>query len=151
MTPLEGITLAIAALGAILGIINTWQSIDRDRVKLRVSARVGYFVGPRLPSVPQIGIEVVNDSTFALTISQVGFNLRGSKKILVLMNPIIADGGGIPRRLEARSGFTAYFDVEETQWILQQAISRAYANTDSGEVRHSSRRALRKLVESLSG
>ena len=35
-TIVDGITLAIAVLGAALGIINTWKSIDKDRLKLKV-------------------------------------------------------------------------------------------------------------------
>jgi hypothetical protein len=121
-------------------------------VKLRISVRVGYFfVGHHRSGEPhpQVAIEVVNRSPFALTISQVGFQLRGSKKVLALIDPILPDGGRIPRRLEARSAFTAYFSVEDTKKLSSQDVTRAYANTDSGEVGYSSRRSLRKLLRSL--
>jgi hypothetical protein len=36
MCLLQGVTLAIAVLGAALGVINTWHALDRTRVKLRV-------------------------------------------------------------------------------------------------------------------
>jgi len=35
MNIVEGITLAIAVLGAVLGVMNTWQALDNSRVKLR--------------------------------------------------------------------------------------------------------------------
>lgn len=33
MTPKEVVTLAIAVVGAVLGVINSWHGFDRDRVK----------------------------------------------------------------------------------------------------------------------
>lgn len=33
----QAITLAIAVLGAVLGVINTWLGLDKSRVKLRVA------------------------------------------------------------------------------------------------------------------
>jgi hypothetical protein len=152
MTWTQAVTLAIAVLGAVLGIINTWQSIDQNRVKLRVSVRLGYFfVGTHRTAdpQPQVAIEIMNRSPFALTIAQVGFQMRGSDNLLALIDPILPDGGKMPRRMEPRSAFTAYFSPEASQNLPSQSVSRAYANTDSGEVAYSSRTALRKLLRSL--
>jgi len=39
MTVTESITLSIALVGAVLGVINTWHQLDRSRVKLRVTPK----------------------------------------------------------------------------------------------------------------
>jgi hypothetical protein len=33
---MEVVTLPLTVLGAVLGVLNTWRAMDRDRVKLRV-------------------------------------------------------------------------------------------------------------------
>jgi hypothetical protein len=150
VTPLDAITLAIAALGAVLGIINTWQALDQNRVKLRVSVRVAYFfVGPQMSTNPQFAIEVVNRSQFPLTVSEIGFELRDSKDVLALVDPIFVDGGKLPRRLESRSAFTGYTAQGDTSRIVSRNPSRGYAKTDSGEIARSNRRAFRVLIDSL--
>ena len=150
VTPLDAITLAIAALGAVLGIINTWQAVDQNRVKLRVSVRVAYFfVGPQLSTDPQLAIEVINRSPFPLTISEIGLELRDSRDVLALVQPIFADGGKLPRRLESRSALTGYTAQGDTLRMLSRNPSRGYAKTDSGEVARSSRRAFQALLNSF--
>jgi hypothetical protein len=104
MTTTELITLPLAVVGAVLGVINTWRSLDRDRIKLRIVPKVAYPVG-MTDTRPRLCIEVINLSSFPVTVAEVGFLLRGSDKKLVLIQPIFADGGSFPRRLEGRSGF----------------------------------------------
>lgn len=152
MTTAGAITLAIAVLGAVLGLVNTWQNFDRDRVKLRVAVNLAYLVTVRGTSrSPQIAIEVINRSQFPLTISQVGLEQRGSKDVLALINPIMIDGGTLPRRIEPRSAFTAYFSPEGTQQVIVSNASRGYARTASGETAYSSPRALRSVFRQLRG
>lgn len=65
----EAITLGVAMLGAGLGIMNTWQALNANRVKLRV--KPAFAIG-----IPQgqsmFSIEVVNLSNFPITVSEVG-------------------------------------------------------------------------------
>lgn len=151
MTIGGAVTLAIALLGAVLGLINTWQNIDRDRVKLRVAVNLAYLVTGQGVSRPQIAIEVINRSQFPLTISQLGLEQSGSKNVLALVNPIMVDGGTLPRRIEPRSAFTAYFSAEGTQQVIVSNVSRGYAKTASGEAAYSSPRALRNVLRQLRG
>src|SRR3546814_14458946 len=100
----EALTLGIAALGAFLGVMNTWQAINRDRVRLRVRplSVMAIATGDQ-----GYGIEVVNLSSFPVTVEEVGFTLnarsatRGER--LVVLVPINSDGGPWPRRLEPRT------------------------------------------------
>ena len=102
MTTLEAVTLTTAitgaacgVVGAVLGIINTWSLASRNRLRLRVRPyfavvqrmRNGNYVGiarhfgePFPDDVaPHLCVEVVNLSSFPVTISEVGFGDPGSK------------------------------------------------------------------------
>lgn len=62
-------TFSAAMIGAILGIINIWKSIDRDKIKLKVIPKHAIPVGSADPSI--IGsIEVINLSLFTITLSE---------------------------------------------------------------------------------
>src|SRR3546814_11210717 len=73
----EALTLGIAALGAFLGVMNTWQAINRDRVRLRVRplSVMAIATGDQ-----GYGIEVVNLSSFPVTVEEVGFTLNRSEE-----------------------------------------------------------------------
>ena len=107
MTLASAVTFAIAVLGAVLGVINTWNTISNRRVKLRVrplwaTTTTGVFVG----------IEVTNLSTFPVTVSDVGMLGRRpwskSPERLVIAAPELLDGKGWPRKLHPREQVTAY-------------------------------------------
>lgn len=147
MTWTGAITLAIAVLGAALGIINTWHSINDRRVKLRVRPLWGLGLQQTL-----FGIEVTNLSTFAVTLDDVGFLFgrptTSTPERACFMQPILTDGGPWPRRLEPRSSVTAYTDV--THLPLGRSFWAAYARTACGELRHARSPALRQLSDMAS-
>ncbi|WP_125900957.1 hypothetical protein [Methylobacterium indicum] len=143
------ITLGAALLGAGLGIMNTWNTINARRVRLRVRPADAI-------SVPQgnrmFSIEVVNLSTFPVTITEVGLT-DGPKNIdkgarFVIGNPILIDGKPWPRRLEVRESVSAYFDPRQ---LAGQGISigRAFARTSCGEVAYGTSPALEQLRTEL--
>lgn len=145
MTLLTGITLAIALLGAVLGIINTWVSVDKNRVKLRVVPKIAYRVGIPDPQ-GRLCIEVMNLSAFPVTVSQVGFLLRGTRDRATIIRPIIHDGGPYPRRLDSRASFTAYSNPNEPEPDLLGQVRCAFAATDCGVVGRGNSPALKKAV-----
>jgi hypothetical protein len=147
MTTTELITLPLAVLGAVLGVINTWRSLDRDRVKLRVVPKIAYMVTPASPTPPQLCIEVINLSAFPVTVTEVGFLARGSEKRMALVQPILLDGEPFPRRLEPRSGFTAYFAPGAENRPDFGKVRKAYARTECGEWRHGKSKALSAWIE----
>ena len=59
----DAITLSVASVGAVLGILNTWKAIDRDRPKLRVVPKRAIPLGAVDPRL-RMSIEVINLSTF---------------------------------------------------------------------------------------
>ena len=99
----------MASVGAVLGIINTWRAMDRDRVNLRVTTKTAIpFNIPGLGDDPILCIEVLNLSAFPVTVTQVGFSLGGDQR-LVLIDPIISPTQTrLPIRLEPRTSITCY-------------------------------------------
>ena len=147
LTVTQAITLAIAILGAVLGIINTWRAIDRDRVRLRVVPQHAIPVGPGMDKRVRMCIEVTNLSTFPLTIAEVGVLFRGTEKRGVVVQPIILDAGQFPRRSEARTAFSAYLSPDAFLSHGAAQIRCAYAKTACGVVAKGDSPALRQMVE----
>ncbi|TWT76087.1 hypothetical protein Pla123a_28760 [Posidoniimonas polymericola] len=68
--PIAG--FALGAIGTVLGILNFWRNVVRDRPKLRVTPTQAIGVGNRA-GVRFVGVHVVNMSTFPLTITGAGW------------------------------------------------------------------------------
>jgi hypothetical protein len=136
------LTFGIALLGAVLGVMNTWHSLRRDKVRLRVR--------PLSVAHPikhyDFGIEVVNLSLFAVTVEEIGFTLNGrsaeGRERAVILAPDPTDGEPFPRRLEPRSSVTLYFD---SQYASGASIGRAYARTACWEFAYGTSPALKSL------
>jgi hypothetical protein len=71
VTAMQAITLAIAVLGAVLGVINTWLGLDKSRVKLRVAPAHAIPVGGADPRL-QFCLTISNLSAFSVTIEEAG-------------------------------------------------------------------------------
>jgi len=69
------LTIAAALLGAVLGVMNTWNAIDQRRVRLRVRPSHAITVPD---GALKFCVEVLNLSAFAVTITEVGFSLGGN-------------------------------------------------------------------------
>lgn len=118
------VIFGVALIGAGLGLLNYWRSIARDRVSLRVKPH-GYITST---GDSGIAIEVLNLSAFAVTVSQVGFDMEDGK--IFLMIPYAALGGKAPpQRLEPRSSFTTHFMPGKEKLEGFASITRAFGKT----------------------
>jgi hypothetical protein len=124
----QAVTLAIALVGAILGVINTWFALDRARVKLLVCPKHAFTVGHGHQNV-ECCIEVTNLSTFAITVEEAGFFFKGTDRRGAIVTPIFTDGGTWPRRLEPRSSIAVYSQAPR---FPGRKIRCAYARTQCG-------------------
>ena len=83
----DAITLILATIGTVLGIINYWRSIRDEKVRLRVvpvlawnfgevimiirsSMKIGELIDRY--GIPRMGVEVINLSKFPITLDEVG-------------------------------------------------------------------------------
>jgi hypothetical protein len=139
----QGITLAIAILGAGLGVINTWRAIDSTRLKVKVVPGYARFVGVADPSV-RFYVGVTNLSSFPITVDNVGFLYRGTKQRGALVRYTLSDGGKLPRHLESRSSVSVYCDIPEP--LRGHPVKCAYALTTCGVTCTGTSPALRKVV-----
>lgn len=88
------VTLAIASVGAVLGIMNTWRSFDRDRIRLKV---LPHWAIPSAVN-PRFCIKVVNLSYIPVTVTFVYFKMRTENRNYVF--PPSPPGETLPARME---------------------------------------------------
>lgn len=134
MTRTELITLITAIIGAVmgvvgsvLGIINTWDLLRKNKVRLRVVPKFTHMVGGTFllnatRSNPltkeliaaghplRLSVEVVNLSSFPVTISEIGFG-RPDEQRYILTESELSPGKTWPIRLDSREAVTAYAAV----------------------------------------
>ena len=144
----EALTLAIASVGAVLGIINTWHQRNQRKVKLWVVPKHAIPVGALEGFNITMCIEVINLSTFPVTVSDVGVLYRGTDVRGAVVQPIFIDGGSFPRRLEPRAAFTAYMAGESIGGRDNHRVKCAYARTDCGVTATGTSPALRQIAGS---
>ncbi|WP_267381782.1 MULTISPECIES: hypothetical protein [unclassified Sphingomonas] len=142
MVIVSAITLAIAVLGAVLGILNTWNSINDRRVRLRVTPQWSIA-----PGFSGLAIEVVNLSSFAITVTEIGLTIGPSKGTapsrFVVLGDRIVHGREPPTRLDRRETTSLVFT---TIGLEEHDIRKAYARTADGSIAYGSSGALRQFL-----
>jgi hypothetical protein len=165
MSIVQWITLVIAVFGAVLGVINTWRAMDRDRVKIRVTPKIAFVVDVsnsitvdrnsahvqrlRAAGLPEkLAVEMVNLSNFPVTMSDAGFG-RADQTRQTIFRPELTSGKTWPVRLEPREAVTAFTEIgiELDPAMMTQPI--AYAKTDCGTVRYGTSSIFKEYVKSL--
>ena len=134
--------IMLGLFGALLGLMNTWKAISDDKVKLVVRPKSAIPIGAADPDI-DFCIEVLNRSQFPVTITDMGFLLKGTKLRAAIVSPIMIDGGSFPRRLEPRSSFTAYSKSHSISKGHQ--VRCVYAKTDCGHIKTGKSPALKNL------
>lgn len=143
MTIIQSVTFSIAVLGAVLGIINTWYNLDKNRVKLKVMP--GNIYQPHGGNKHlNFCIQITNLSVFPLTISQAGFfsTRTGIKETII--KPVFLDGGNWPKRLEPRTAITVLTQSPEVP--IGHKIKSAYAITQCGKTCIGTSGALKNII-----
>jgi hypothetical protein len=143
MSYVEAVTLSIAVLGAILGLLNTWRSVDASRMKVKVVPGHALAVGGANPAI-RFYIAVTNLSAFPITVDGVGFLYRGTDKKGVLVDYLLPEGDRLPKRLEPRSSVSVYCDVPSP--LPNHPIKCAYAATACGETCTGTSPALKQVI-----
>jgi hypothetical protein len=143
LTFVQAATLAIAVLGAVLGLVNTWHGLDKSRVKLKVVPAHAIPVGAADPRL-RFCIEITNLGAIPVTVCDVGLLYRGTDQRGSIVQPIILDGGKWPRRLEPRTSVTIYAQRPSSE--QGQRIKCAYAKTQCGVTAKGTSGALEQII-----
>ncbi|WP_283183457.1 hypothetical protein [Pseudomonas svalbardensis] len=143
MTIVNGVTLALALLGTVLGIINTWHALDKTSVKLRVRPKHAIPFGA-MDERLTFCIEITNLGAFAVTIEEAGVSLKASDERLAYTNPVLIDDGGWPRRLEPRTSVTIYGRAPSRDG---HRLKCAYATTSCGVTKEGTSPAFKQLAK----
>lgn len=145
ITMIQAFTIATASVGAVLGILNTWRSIDQSRVKLKVVPKqvIPYGAAPK-----NIGfcVEVTNLSLFPVTVDDAGVFFHGTKNRASIIQPVFTDNGSWPRRLEPRSSVSIYSELPYS--TSGRKIRCAFVRTQCGRVETGTSPALRAIAGS---
>ncbi len=139
---MDWVTLGIACLGAVLGIVNTWQALRDRRTRLRVTPAWNFAEG-----FSGMSIEVCNLSSFPVTIVELGFTLgkpRGPlpHRMRIPEERIISGRQG-PFRVGSRETASIIFYVDNLE---QYEITKAYARTSDGQIAFGTSGALRQFI-----
>jgi hypothetical protein len=120
--------LAFGFLGAVLGIINTWRAFSRDRIRVKV---VPVWIFSQ-HATEGMGIEITNLSYMPVTITHVGFTVRGSDWHMPVLDGLFG-GGRLPQRMEPRTQITAFVAASSYEHPNFARVHRAYADTACGK------------------
>jgi hypothetical protein len=160
------ITKAGAGVGTFLGVVNAWRSWRQSKVQIRVTptriivlnpVEVGATGNPVYGRFFSPGILIVNLSSFAVTIEDVGYEFPDGERYA--LSRIDAPGRFVaaglhvaesfPQRLESHTSLrVALWDKEEER-IRGMRIHRAYAKTSCGTTVVIKHRLLRSLTDQL--
>lgn len=140
------ITFGLAVLGAVLGVLNTWNDLDKKRLKLKVVPAHAIPWGGADARL-RVAIAVTNLSSFPVTIDEVGFLLKGRKGRMLIMEPVVADGGSWPRRLEPRTSLSLYAGLPER--TSGHPIVAAFVGTQCGNVIRGRSPALKQIAKQV--
>jgi hypothetical protein len=169
MTTLEIVTLltaiiaaACGLLGAVLGIINTCYLVSRNRLRLRVRPMFMAMSGGQgtaivrhegIPFPPGTGsclsIEVLNLSSFPVTVCEVGLQGATVKTERMIVFPGSTLGDQLPKRLEPRVSMLVIGPAETSLCANASRLGRsvkAYAKTSCGCIVRGTSPALKQYV-----
>lgn len=156
----EDITFGFAIIGCALGLLNYWRSWDRDRVKIKVLPKLSRFLHQNGAIVGAISsterdydksricIEVINLSSFAVTICDVGFVAKGGGKFS-MFQPITYDGKDFPRKLAPRESVSFYASENPFEHVQPGTIACAYAETECDTLTTGKSKALKNYLNHL--
>lgn len=139
----------LTLLGVLIGAAISWFQTYwfSRRVKLIVRPSNCYITGSG-PARHRFGIEVVNLSSFPVTVCEVGFVRKicpCRKEYMVAADVEVLDEKPWPRRLESRSSVVAYFKPSEFRGAPHVTVEAAYVKTTCDEIRTGTSPALSEI------
>jgi hypothetical protein len=141
----DGVTLAVAIVGAALGIFNTVRGVFRDRPRLRVCAKrfvhsLGY---------DGLCVEVVNCGAVSVSVTQVGFEVSKPRGHIFVFHPLPIGVQEFPQLLQPGTKMDVYLGGRAQQHPSLQQATQPFARTATGVTFRGGRRAVRDYLAQL--
>ena len=131
MTAYEAVTTALAAVGAVLGVIGARRNWVQDRVNLKVLLNDVVAYG----ADPGVNVTVRNLSHFAVTVDVVSLCFVGGREAAIsqFAGTSLSHHSG-PARLESRTAFTAFIPYKSLDSEQRVGFVGVRARTACGVV-----------------
>jgi len=156
MTSEQIITLIIAILGAITGLIGTAigvmtfrRQIADERLNLRVGASCALAATANGISSSFLTISVTNMSKFPVTIRETGLLVDNERQCSIHRDVTLSNGGRLPIRMEPKTAISIYYPVDFALTSNNDTATFAYAKTDCGEIVQSAPGIVPKVIAEL--
>jgi hypothetical protein len=139
------VALVMAAVGAVLGILNSWRMFDRDRVRIKVVPRK-YVTsnGDR-----GLCVDVINLGYVAVTVTQLVIDLRKQRGHMFWFTPGFYESAKLPYRLEPRASITVYVSPAAAQNPEIREGRRVIAKTACGRIFYGQSPAFRSYIKDI--
>lgn len=137
MDPISIISAAAGVIGTAISVLSFKQTVSGQTPKLNVIPVPGWTT-PQL--IPCVCVEVVNLSSFPVTISEIGLNCHSGRRYVAI--GFLTNGSQLPQRVEPRASLTAYFLAADVDINL---VTTAFAKTSCGHVQEGDSPAWRQL------
>ncbi|MEZ2127613.1 MULTISPECIES: hypothetical protein [unclassified Sinorhizobium] len=121
-------TIGLGTVGAVLGVMNTWNAMSQRRMRVRVTPA---FLLKQDGTPFGFSIEAINLSGFPLTLCEIGFQTANRRRIVV-GEYRTSDGRSLPCRLEPREAISFMFGPDEFPPPAGHRIGAAYIRTACG-------------------
>ncbi len=164
MDPGDIITKTGAAIGALLGIFNTWHGWRSRNVNLKVipiSVTVKYEERADSGSVitkPYVapGVKIVNLSSFAVTLEEVGYELQdGQQYALSRIDSVGRISGGmyapdkLLRQIQPRGSLRMLGKSSDESNLNNKRIHKVYARTACGTTQRKRNKEIKRISSLL--
>lgn len=135
---IDPVSVGLGAIATLVGVLTLGNTLNRQKVKLKVTPAPGWTVPDRQPCVT---VEVVNLSSFPVTIDEIGIYRTDGKRYSSLDRPM-TNGKPLPQRLESRQSLSVYFSAAEVDINM---VAHAFARTSCGTVQEGDSPAWKQL------
>ena len=126
----DAVTFGLALLGAVLGVVNVWRAISRDRVRMKV---VPQWYAHTSDFEPGICIEVINMGFAPITVAKVGFLVSTPDEMISYPDTVLLSGERFPHRLEPRASVTAMIPTGAQKDEVFALVTSAFCKTACGQ------------------
>lgn len=137
MDPLSLAVGAVSAIGTTLAALSYRNTVDRQKVKLKVIPAPAWT---KPQGDPYVSVEVVNLSPFPVEITELGLKQRDGRRMISYDR--MTNDRFLPQRLESRQSVTALFPKSSIDFDM---ITTGYARTACGYEAHGDSPGLKSI------